>query len=250
VLFERHDVFLKRVTKIIKTTNKKILNPPARVTLYPLLGLMVGMVIRLVSMTLRVTCLTMDRPDIQLERKGKNFIYAFWHGRQFALFYILRKSRCVVLTSLSEAGEVQKWVLRSFGHSSVRGSSTRGAASGLVSMIREVRKGMNSAFALDGPRGPVFQAKRGAIQVASKTGAYIVPVTIAFRRSAEFKNLWDLYRFPCPFTRAVLVFGTPRSYQRKMSEEQLQAETESLQNELIRLTGEADSYVSRGYGQD
>ena len=232
---------MKRVKKFIKKTNKKIFNPVARITLYPLLGLIIGLMLRLVSMTLRIRCITQERPDLKLREQGKQFIYAFWHGRQFALFYITRKSRCVVMTSLSEGGEVQKWVLRSFGHSAVRGSSTRGGAAGLVNMIKRVRNGRNSAFALDGPRGPVFKAKPGAIQVASKSGAHIGPVSIAFKRFREFSSLWDLYHFPCPFTRGVLIFGEPRSYPRKLSDNDLQNATESLQNELIRLTEKADA---------
>ena len=236
---------LKRIRKFIKKANKKIFNPIARVTLYPILGLMVGLMLRIVSMTIRITCLVEERPDVRLMKEGKQFIYAFWHGRQFALFYITRKSRCVVMTSLSEGGEVQKWVLRSFGHSAVRGSSTRGGAAGLVHMIKAVKNGRNSAFALDGPRGPVFKAKPGAIQVAAKSGAYIVPFSISFKRFKELKNLWDLYHFPCPFTKAVLTFGEPRKYPRKLSEEELEAETESLEKELIRLTEEVDSCFSR-----
>ena len=114
----------------------------------------------------------------------------------------------------------------------------------MVNIIKKVKKGRNSAFALDGPRGPVYQAKPGAIQVACKSRACIVPVTIAFKRFKELKKVWDLYHMPFPFTRAVLNFGEPRLYPRKLSEEQLQAETESLQNELIRLTQETDSYFS------
>jgi len=237
---------LKRVAKALKKFNKRFLSPAARVVLYPVFGLMVGMMLRVVSMTLRVRIIGGERTDLDLMKNGERVVYAFWHGRQFALFHLLRKSRCAVLTSLSEAGEVQKWVLRSFGHTAVRGSSTRGAASGMVRMIKAVKAGRNAAFAVDGPRGPVFRAKPGAIQAAAKAGAWLVPVTVGFGKSWELKKVWDLYRFPRPFTVAAVSFGKPRSYPRSLSVDELDAEAEALTEELNELTRRVDAAAREG----
>ena len=196
-------------------------------------------------MTVRVTYVFEGeiRPDRKLCDEGKPFVVVFWHGRQFILFHIFRKSRCLVLTSLSEAGEVQKWVLRSFGHSAIRGSSTRGGAASIVTMIKKIKKERrNAAFAVDGPRGPVYEAKPGAIQTAVKSGAYILPVTSAYKRSKVFDKLWDKYHFPMPFTRGVVKFGIPRSFPPKLTEEGLKQEIEAITEELNKITRESDAF--------
>lgn len=195
---------------------------------------------------MRVTCLNNNgmRPDIEILERGEPIVYAFWHGRQFLMFNYIHKSKAVVLASLSEGGEVQQWVLRSFGYSVARGSSTRKGASGLIQVIRHVKKGRSAAFAVDGPRGPVFKAKPGVIQVTSKSDAYLLPLSISYRKCKVLKNVWDCYHFPLPFTQVAVKFGKPRKLPKKLSEKQIEQETDKLSRDLNRLTHEVDAYFA------
>ena len=160
------------------------------------------------------------------------------------MFNYIHKSKAVVLASLSEGGEVQTWVLRSFGYSVVRGSSTRKGASGLIQIIRQVKKGRSSAFAVDGPRGPLFKAKPGVIQVVSKSDAYLLPLSISYRKCKILKNVWDYYHFPFPFTQAAVKFGKPRKLPKKLSEKQIEQEVDKLSKDLNSLTHEVDAYFT------
>jgi hypothetical protein len=227
--------------RAVRRFNKKYLNPVAHVTLYPVFGLGLGLFMRLWSMSIRTEVLNREaRPDLDIIKAGRTVIYAFWHGRQFLLFHLLKPSRCTVMTSKSEAGEIQTWVLRSFGHSVVRGSNTRGAVSALVQMIRRLKSGRNGAFAVDGPRGPACIVKPGVIHSAMKAGAEIIPLSVAFRKKRVLENLWDRYHLPRPFTRAFIKFGEPLTCPRTMEPEQVDAMRETLGDILQELTEETD----------
>ena len=99
--------------------------------------------------------------------------------------------------------------MRALGLSVVRGSSSRGAARGLSALLRLLRGGVDLAFAVDGPRGPLHQPKRGAAFAAKKSGAALVPFGSAASRCFVVERAWDRFEVPCPFARVVVAAGTP-----------------------------------------
>ena len=133
--------------------------------------------------------------------------FAFWHGHQFPLVYAWRKRGVVILTSLSRDGTLQSLILGGLGYHIVRGSASRGAVRGMVGTIRAVREDRDSAFAVDGPRGPYHEVKPGVLYTAMKTGVTIVPITCAVRRARIFHRAWDRYIFPLPFSRVIVAYG-------------------------------------------
>jgi lysophospholipid acyltransferase (LPLAT)-like uncharacterized protein len=96
--------------------------------------------------------------------------------------------------------------IQRFGYGAAKGSSTRGALSGLIQMIRAVRSGKSAAFTVDGPRGPIYEAKPGALLLAKKTGAAILPFSISLDRCWRLHS-WDRLEIPKPFARAYVVIG-------------------------------------------
>ena len=71
-------------------------------------------------------------------------------------------------------------------------------------MVRCHRKGLETVFTIDGPRGPRFVAKPGSVQLAKATGAAIVCFHSAVRPSLVFQKSWDRTEFPFPFSRAAM----------------------------------------------
>lgn len=137
-------------------------------------------------------------------------VFAFWHGRQMALLSAGRGRASVALVSRSDDGELQSGVLSALGVESVRGSSSRGGAQGLVAVIRRmVRRHQHALFAVDGPRGPAFVAKRGAAQAALLAGAPLVPVGAGARWAIRLSRIWDDFLVVLPFSRVVVVVGAP-----------------------------------------
>jgi lysophospholipid acyltransferase (LPLAT)-like uncharacterized protein len=170
----------------------------------------------------------------QAEADGGLPIYVFWHDRIFLTTYWWRKRRIVVMTSRSFDGEYIARFIQRFGYGAVRGSSTRGGAGAVVEMARLMRAGCTTAFTIDGPKGPRYVAKMGAVLLAKKTGHPIVPVTMALDRYWTLPS-WDLFQIPKPFTSACVYVAPPIYVPVDADEEMLAAKQEELQRTLDDL---------------
>jgi lysophospholipid acyltransferase (LPLAT)-like uncharacterized protein len=143
-----------------------------------------------------------------IESAGKIPIYSFWHDRIFAGTYFFRNRGIIVITSQSLDGEYIARFIKRLGYGSVRGSSTRGGVGALVEMIRMMRQGNPMAFTVDGPRGPRYEAKSGAVLLAKKTGNPIMPFVVEAEKYWTVGS-WDRLQIPSPFARARVIIGEP-----------------------------------------
>src|SRR5437588_5980468 len=168
-------------------------------------------------------------------RDGKIPIYTFWHNRVFLATYFWRRRRIVVMTSRSFDGEYIARFIQRFGYGAARGSSTRGATGAIVEMVRLMRTGCPTAFTIDGPKGPRYVAKMGAVLLTKKTGNPILPFTITARKSWEAKKSWDGFQTPKPFTRARVCIAPPIYVSSDADEEQLKAKRDELQSALDEI---------------
>jgi lysophospholipid acyltransferase (LPLAT)-like uncharacterized protein len=204
----------------------------------------IWLVARLVLATVRVRNLYLDRLA-KARELGRPILYAFWHGRQLALFKANPEARLTVMTSLSRDGEMQASVCRRFGLKVVRGSSSRRGMAGLMALGRRLKEGFSVGMAVDGPRGPAFEAKSGIVVLARRSGSPIVPITAAFRRSLELKRVWDRFLIPLPFARALVAYGEPILVARKATSEEMRRATARLTDSLRALTSEVDAHGTR-----
>ena len=133
-------------------------------------------------------------------------VYCFWHNRIPTATYFWRRRGIVVMSSQSFDSEYIARFIQRFGYGTAKGSSTRGARAGLIQMIRAVRAGKSAAFTVDGPRGPIYEAKPGAVLLAAKANAAILPFSISLDRCWRLPS-WDRIEIPKPFARAVVVIG-------------------------------------------
>ncbi len=187
----------------------------------------------------------------RLERareSGKAVLYAFWHGRQLALFKANPESRLAVMTSLSRDGEMQSLICRWFGLDVVRGSSSRSGLSGLLALTRSLKQGTAVGVAVDGPRGPAFEAKPGITTLARVSGSSVVPITVGFRRRWELGRTWDGFQIPKPFTIATVAYGEPIVVSADASRDAVRQATQRLTASLRTLTAEVDEPSGAGLG--
>jgi lysophospholipid acyltransferase (LPLAT)-like uncharacterized protein len=169
-----------------------------------------------------------------IEQIGKVPIYSLWHNRIFAGTFYLRRRKIVVITSQSFDGEyIARFLLR-FGFGAVRGSSTRGGIGALIEMIRLMRQGLPMAFTVDGPKGPKYIAKSGAILLAKKTGNPILPFSVESERFWTIKS-WDNLQIPKPFSRAIFCYSTPIHVASDANEQEIEKKLEELQAKLDGL---------------
>jgi hypothetical protein len=180
-------------------------------------------------------------------RAGKGLIYTFWHREIFAATWFWRKRGIVVMTSQNFDGEYIARIIQKHGFGAARGSSSRGARRALAEMIRCHRERRDTAFTIDGPRGPRFVAKRGAVVLAKATGAAILCFHAAVRRPLVFRKTWDLTEFPLPFSRAAMFIAPPIMVSRDSDDAAQDGKLLEVQSTLDQLRIRAEEWQkSRG----
>jgi lysophospholipid acyltransferase (LPLAT)-like uncharacterized protein len=205
-----------------------------------LLSFIGSIVLSMWSRTVRIQFVNKAVPD-RLASEGKNIIYAFWHGRQFLLFHSHRNTGIVIPASESRDGEIQARILKYFGFDVVRGSSKRKGDRALLGLVDRLRKGKDLALAVDGPRGPIYEAKQGVTYLAGKLNKPIVPVMTSAEGFWLLEKIWDKYLLPKPFTRGVIMYGEAIVVN-GIGEEELEMKRKELEAALNRLMAQADDY--------
>ncbi|MBI3610840.1 MAG: lysophospholipid acyltransferase family protein [Nitrospirae bacterium] len=108
--------------------------------------------------------------------EGKNYILAFWHGRQLMMPFVYTGKRISILISRHRDGELIARTVGYFGFHAARGSTTRGGATALRRLVQAARSGADLAVTPDGPRGPRYAAQLGTVELAKLTQLPIMPV--------------------------------------------------------------------------
>ena len=198
------------------------------------------LLIKLIGLTARFEVIGWDNHD-KAEENGELPIYVFWHDRIFLTTYWWRNRRIVVMTSRSFDGEYIARFIQRFGYGAVRGSSTRGAVGAVIEMARLMREGCTTAFTIDGPKGPRYVAKMGAVLLAKKSGHPIMPVTMALDRYWEMPS-WDRFQIPKPFTRARVYVAPPIYVPSDADDALLMAKRDELQQTLDDLNHQSEEW--------
>ena len=178
-------------------------------------------------------------------REARVPIYTLWHNRVFLATYFWQKRRIVAMTSQSFDGEYIARFMQRFGYGAARGSSTRGAVGAIIEMTRLMRAGCPTAFTIDGPKGPRYVAKKGAVLLAKKTGQPILPFTITAQRFWEAKRSWDGFQVPLPFSRARVVIAPPIYVSADANDEELEAKRNELQAALDEINRSGEDQGNR-----
>jgi lysophospholipid acyltransferase (LPLAT)-like uncharacterized protein len=201
------------------------------------------LLINLIGLTARFEVIGWENHE-QIEKNGGLPIYVFWHDRIFLTTYWWRKRRIVVMTSRSFDGEYIARFIQRFGYGAVRGSSTRGGVGAVVEMARLMRAGCTTAFTIDGPKGPRYIAKMGAVLLAKKSGQPILPVTMALKKYWTTPS-WDFFQIPKPFTRARVYVAPPIYVPPDADEKMLAAKRDELQAVLDHLNRLSTDYTDK-----
>ncbi len=177
--------------------------------------------------------------------RDERFILCFWHRRLFMMplaYPFHRKEQGVaILSSDSRDGERSAATWRWFGIHAVRGTASDDGAKALVRMIQAVKQGWDFGITPDGPRGPNMSLKPGVTALARKTGAWVVPVSLAFDRHFELRT-WDRMVMPLPFSTCTIKYGQPYRIPPKAEDA---AEGLRLQQVMNELEGWAEG-ISHG----
>lgn len=173
-------------------------------------GWLAGLLILLVRATVRLR--VVDDPRPALRAAGRAYIYALPHAHQVSAVLINDDRRMTAMVSRSADGDLLVPALRLRRVTAVRGSSrTRGRDKGgrtaLAEMAEHLRRGIPGLLAVDGPQGPRLHVRRGVADIATDTGAPVLPVVVIPSRRWILRRTWDRFQIPQPGSRVRLIFG-------------------------------------------
>ena len=161
---------------------------------------------RLYSLTWRVQLI--ETPDIKKIVENKEpLIFAHWHRDELAIVQFVPRYRIATMTSTSKDGQLIDYVIKRLGGSTSKGSSTRGGSSALLGLTRLMEEGYRASMAVDGPKGPIFQAKPGVFELSRLSHGWIAPTGVACSSKFVFEKSWNKARLPKPFSKIIVTFG-------------------------------------------
>lgn len=172
-------------------------------------------------------------------------VWCFWHRCLIpCACYFHGRFKMAVLISRSFDGELIALTIERLGFLTARGSSTRSGASGLLALARAVEGGRGAVFTADGPRGPLYKVKPGAVKLAQLTG-YPIGIFYAHPEKAWRLRSWDQFLIPKPFSRVAISWG--RQIEVPESDDPLVTEAKRLEVEaaLERVRLIAERHFSR-----
>jgi lysophospholipid acyltransferase (LPLAT)-like uncharacterized protein len=160
--------------------------------------------------------------------------------------YHFRNMQIGIMISRSFDGECIARIVERLGYRPVRGSSSRGGAGALMGMRQELEEGHPAVFTADGPRGPIYVAKPGAVLLAAKTGHKICCFHVAVERAWILKS-WDRMMIPKPFSRASFYITSPLTVPAAATDEQMEEGRQQVQASLDRARLGAEAKLAKAW---
>lgn len=198
------------------------------------------LLVRLVGSTLRFQITLEEGSLADGKRVALPGIYCFWHRAMIPSAYHFRNMQIGIMISRSFDGECIARIVEKLGFRPVRGSSSRGGVGALIAMREELDLGHPAVFTADGPRGPIYVAKPGAVALAKKSGYKICCFHVALERAWLLKS-WDRMMVPKPFSRASFYITSPIAVPPDATDEEMTGWLQQVQAALDRARTGAEA---------
>jgi lysophospholipid acyltransferase (LPLAT)-like uncharacterized protein len=170
-------------------------------------------------------------------------IVAFWHNRLAMMPYCWPSPRPFhMLISAHPDGRLIAKTVAHFGITAVAGSSRRGGAEALRTLVRLARDGVSIGITPDGPRGPRMRIREGTLALARLSGLPIIPAAVSVQRRIVL-GTWDRLIVALPFSRGAMVWGNAITVPRDADDALLARLQDQLEQDLNSVTAEADILV-------
>ena len=190
--------------------------------------------------TLRISFVAKNAIE-KLEHNNENYIAAFWHGTMLLPWYLNRNKNFSALISMSKDGDLLSKILRRWNYNVIRGSSSIGGDVALSIMIDFAKNKNSIAITPDGPRGPAFKLKAGAVVTAKKSGLPLVLLGIGYKSKRKLKS-WDSFQVPFFFTKVKVIFSDPIYVDSNLNYDETSKMIENCELKLRKLQAEAEIF--------
>jgi lysophospholipid acyltransferase (LPLAT)-like uncharacterized protein len=128
-------------------------------------------------------------------------VIAFWHEYMLPGWHNHGNVHTIALVSQSKDGTILSRLLKQWGITTVRGSSSKSGKEALAEAIQQVKNGSTLLLTPDGPRGPRRIFKAGAVIAAQRAEVPLYLAKINESRGFVFQKSWDQFRLPLPFAK-------------------------------------------------
>lgn len=191
--------------------------------------------LRLLFVTLRVRHFKVvaDATPYSRPTGPQRFTFSMWHDQIVMAVFSLRTWNLAGLISQHRDGGYLADSVLIAGIQPVRGSTSRGGAEAVSEILS--RPELHLAMTPDGPRGPRRKMKEGIVFIASRSGRPIVPTALVCSRQWSVPGSWTDMAIPKPFSKVVLIAGTPITVPVDLPREEMTAWAEFVSNEMARL---------------
>jgi lysophospholipid acyltransferase (LPLAT)-like uncharacterized protein len=196
--------------------------------------------ISLLCKSLRIEYVNKEAINI-LEKEQRNYVFAFWHGTMLLPWYIQRNKNFAALISKSKDGDLLAKVLKYWKYEVVRGSSSSGGDVALGILVDFGKNNKSVSITPDGPRGPVYKFKAGAVITAKKSGIPLILAGTAYSRK-KFLKSWDRFEVPVFFSKARVVFSDVINVSKSLSYEYTSILIKKCEEEMTQLQKTANEF--------
>jgi hypothetical protein len=196
-------------------------------------------IIRLWWLSCRIRHIEGDEHLAAALAKAPSLVPCYWHQHQlFCARYLLNcRARGLIpgwLISPSVDGELGAMLVSRMGARAIRGSSSHTGARALRDYyVALVKENVSPVVTPDGPKGPRFTFKPGAILLAQMSGRPMLPM--AYAASRAWLIQWDKFVIPVPFARISIAIGQPRYVARVLDAAGIEALQRQMEQELKQL---------------
>ena len=174
-----------------------------------------------------------DATPYAASKSAQRYCFCLWHDAIIACLFSLKTFKLAGLISRHQDGSYLTHAIKFLGITPVRGSASRGGAQATRQLIDQ--PDLHVCITPDGPRGPRRTMKDGIVFLASRTGRPVVPTTVTGTSFWAVPAGWSDMIIPKPFSKVLLLAGTPIDVPPDLSREEIATLTEKIQAEMDRL---------------
>jgi len=210
--------------------------------LYRIAALLTYVLLEILWRTSRLRFVNLERLTTLVREQGA-VVPVFWHQHLLMCARFIADRRAELKTgfmiSPSVDGQAPTMLAELYGAHVVRGSGSytgMRAVRGVYQAI--VKDGISPGITPDGPRGPRFKFKPGAIFTAQISRKAVVPIAYA-AKPAWILRTWDKFVIPSPFAKVVIAIGEPFFPPEKLDDEQMAAAQRELERRMLETYRQA-----------
>ena len=169
-----------------------------------LFALVVVALFRLIDSTINLRIAGYEHVSAIL-RTGRPVLVVVWHGRGLLPIFFFQGLPLLIYSSHPRDGtfrglsrhvrQLTLASLRHLGYQIFDAATFPSEPRGVVRFLHLLERARGGVIAADGPGGPMFRAKPGAVFMAKKTGVALLPVGAAMRDAIEMDS-WDRFEIP------------------------------------------------------